>query len=200
MGSHEDGCGCKIARVTGGYDLPDVDTWLVDEWQTGTSVRRLTEALNKDIIESALIAANVEQVDRNRDAVYEALHTDELSNTETIEIQRELERAGVDVEQLSADLVSHQTVYRHLTNCLDASKDDEKTPEERRKTARDTVYALQQRTELVTESTVESLRSADITNLGDTEVLVDIQVVCSDCGRSLDFETAIQEGCRCDSP
>lgn len=199
MGSQEEGCGCKIGRIMTEYGLSDVDTRLVDGWQTGTSVRRLTEELNKDVIESALTAANVGQVEWSRTPVFEALHTNELSNTEEIEIQRELERAGVDVEQLSADLVSHQTVYRHLTKCLDASKDDEKTPTERREKARDTVYALQQRMELVTESTLESLQSADVTDLGDIEVLVGLQVVCSACGQSIDFETAIQDGCRCDS-
>jgi hypothetical protein len=95
--------------------------------------------------------------------------------------------------------VSHQTVYRHLINCLKVSKDDEKTSDERREKARDTVYALQQRMELVTESTIDSLRSADITDIGDIEVLVDLQVMCSDCGQSMDFETAVQDGCRCGS-
>lgn len=198
MVSQEGGCGCKVGRVTGEYDLSDVDERLVNDWQSGTSVRHLTEELNKNIIESAMIAANIGQVNQDRDAVHDALQTDRLTQTETIEIQRELERAGVDVEQLSTNLVSHQTVYRHITNCLEASKGDERTPEERREKARDTVYALQQRMELVTESTIESLRSADVTELGDIEVLVDFQVVCNDCGQSMDFETAIKGGCRCD--
>jgi len=192
-------CSCKIGQVMTEYGLPNGNAYLVSEWQDGGSIRHLTEEFNKDIIESALTAANVDRVEWSRTPVFEALHTDELGKTEEIEIRRELERAGVNVEQLSADLVSHQTVYRHLTKCLDASKDDEKTPEQRREKAQDTVHALQQRTELVTESTIETLQSADITNLGDTEVLVDIQVVCNNCGRSMDFETAICDGCQCDT-
>ena len=88
-------------------------------------------------------------------------------------------------------------MYRHLTQCLDASKGDDRTPDERRETAKDTVYALQQRTEIVTESTVEALQSAGITDLGEIEVLVDLTVVCSDCGRSMDFESAVDDGCDC---
>jgi hypothetical protein len=86
-----------------------------------------------------------------------------------------------------------------LTQCLDASKNDELAPEERREQARNTVFALQQRTALVTESTLETLQSAGITGLGETEVLVDLQVVCSGCGQSMDFETAISDGCNCNT-
>lgn len=197
MSEQRDGCGCKVGRVVSEYELPLDDARLVERWQDGTSVRRLTDELNESVVESALNDANVGRVEWSRTPVYEALHADELAEAETIEIRRELDRAGVDVEQLSSDLVSHQSVYRHLTGCLDASKDDDRTPEDRRETARDTVYALQQRTEVVTESTLETLRSAGVTDLGDVEVLVDLQVVCGDCGRSMDFEGAVTEGCGC---
>jgi DNA-binding transcriptional ArsR family regulator len=197
MANQRDECGCKIGRVTAEYGMSNVDARLVERWRSGTSVRRLTEELNEDIVESELDAANVGRVEWSRSPVYEALHTDELSDAEEIEIRRELDRAGVDVEQLSSDLVSHQTVYRHLTRCLDASKGDDRTPDERRETAKDTVYALRQRTEIVTESTLDTLQSAGITDLGEVEVLVDLRVVCSDCGRSMDFESAIDDGCNC---
>lgn len=197
MTDQRDDCGCKVGRVVTEYGVPYGDARLVERWQDGTSVRRLTEELNETIVESELNAANVGHVEWSATPVYEALHTDELAEAEAIEIRRELDRAGVDVERLSSDLVSHQTVYRHLTRCLDASKSDDRTPEERRETARDTVYALQQRTAIVAESTLETLQSADVTDLGDVEVLVDLQVVCGDCGRSMDFETAIHEGCDC---
>ena len=199
MSRQTDDCGCKIGRVTTAYELPTVDTDLVDQWRNGTSVRRLTEELNKDIIASELDTANVGNVEWSRTPVYEMLQTDELSDAEEIEIRRELERAGIDVEQLATDLVSHQTVYRHLTDCLDASKGDEQTPDERRDQARNTVHALQQRTELVTQSTRESLQSANITDLGEPEVLVDLQILCHECGQSMDFETAITDGCNCDT-
>lgn len=197
MPSQNDGCGCKVGRVTREYGMPNADSRLVDEWQRGTSVRQLARELNEDLIESRLAGASLSNVEWSLSPVYEALHTDELSEAETIEIRRELDRAGVAVEQLSSDLVSHQTVYRHLTGCLDATRSDDRTPDERRESARDTVYALQQRTELVTESTIETLLSAGVADLGDPEVVVDLQVVCGDCGRSMDFETAITDGCDC---
>lgn len=197
MSDEPDACDCKVGRVTTEYGLSGTDSRLVAEWRGGTSVRDLTDELNEGIVESALGAANVGNVEWSRTPVYEALHTDELSEADALEIRRELDRAGVEVERVADDLVSHQTVYRHLTRCLDASKDDDASPDERRERARDTVYALQRRTEAVTETTLESLQAADVTDLGDAEVLVDLQVVCNDCGRSMDFETAVREGCRC---
>lgn len=199
MINKSDECGCKIGRVTTKYGLPKADSRLVEDWHRGMSVRSLTDELNKDLVASELNAANVGHVKWSKTPVYEALHTDGVSDAEAIEIKRELERAGVEIEQLSADMVSHQTVYRHLTECLDASKDNDPSLEERREKARDTVYALQQRTEAVTKSTIKTLQSADATYLGDVKVLANLQVVCGDCERSMDFETAISEGCDCSS-
>lgn len=194
----EDGsCGCKVGRVTAAYEHPNVDEWLFEEWQEGTSIRSLTEELNEELIERKLAAVGATRFEWSKTPVYEALHTDELSEPETIEIRRELERAGVDVEQLSADLVSHQTVYRHLKNCLGAAGSEEKTAEERREKARNRIYALQQRASVVTESTVESLQKAGVTDIGDPEVLVDINVVCRDCGQSMDLDQLLTSGCDC---
>jgi DNA-binding transcriptional ArsR family regulator len=197
--SEEGSCSCKVGRVTAEYGRTNVDEWLIEEWQDGTSIRSLTEEFNKELIESKLSAVGVSRLEWSKTPVYEALHTEELSKPEAIEIQRELERAGVEVEQLTADLVSHQTVYRHLKNCLGASGPDEKTAEERREQARNRVYALQQRASLVTESIVESMQTAGVTDVGDPEVLVDVRVVCRDCGQSMDFDQVLTDGCGCPS-
>lgn len=192
-----DTCGCKIGRVTAKYGRGDVDEWLIEEWQDEMSIRSLTAEFNKEIIEEELTAVGASRLEWSKTPVYEALHTEELSEPETIEIRRELERAGVDVEQLSSDLVSHQTVYRHLRNCLATSGPDEKSAEERREQARNRIYALQQRASLVTESTVESMQTAGVTNVGDPEVLVDVRIVCRDCGRSMDLDEVLTGGCDC---
>jgi hypothetical protein len=131
--------------------------------------------------------------------VYEPLHTDEPAEPDAIEIRRELERTGIEMNELAADFISHQTPYRRFTNCLGGSKSNEESPEDRRKEARDRVYALQRRTELVTESTVESLQSVGVTDLGDPDVLVDIQLVCRDCGQSMDLDSVLTDGCECPS-
>jgi len=198
MDGHED-CGCKVGRVSAASDRDDVDDWLAAAWQDGTSVRSLTRRFNEDLVDAALTAVDGSRLEWSRTPVYEALDTDELPESEAIEIRRELERAGVDVEGLADDLVSHQTVYRHLTDCLSASGPAEKTATERREQARDRIYALQQRTSLVTESTLDSLQNAGVTDLGAPDVLVDVRIVCRDCGRSMDLEQVLTDGCECPS-
>ena len=193
------GCGCKVGRVSSTYGLDTVDERLAEEWHGGTSVRNLTETFNRELIETQLTNGPGTKSEWAHAPVYEAIQTDELDEPDAIEIRRELERAGVDVDSLSSDLVSHQTVYRHLTNCLSATGPDEKTTEERRQQAKDRIYALQQRTTLVTESTIESLQKAGATDIGDPDVLVDVRIVCRDCGRSMDLEQVLTDGCDCSS-
>lgn len=192
-------CSCKVGRVADEYGLSGADEWLVADWQDGTSVRELAKTFNEDVVAARMNAIDTSRLTWSRMPVYEAIHTDELDEPDAIEIRRELEREGIDVDTLADDLVSHQSVYRHLTNCLDASKADDPTPEERLETARDRVYALQQRTTLVTESTLESLQRADVTDVGDPDVLVDIIVACRECGRSMEFNRALTDGCDCDT-
>jgi hypothetical protein len=88
-------------------------------------------------------------------------------------------------------------MYRHLTSCLNADASDDLSPEERRENAQNMVHALQRRTTLVTESTMQTLQSADVTNVDDQDVREDVQVICRTCGRCMDFEDALTEGCDC---
>jgi hypothetical protein len=190
-------CTCKLSRKRDSYDIHMDDSTLVTEWQNGTSVRSLTRSFNETLIEARGDAVDVTRTEWSRLPIYDILKTDALERSRAIEVQQELERAGVDPETLEDELISHQAMYRHLTSCLDATASDDSTPDERRKKARDTVYALQQRTTVVTESTVETLQNNGITDIGDPDVLVDVQVICRDCGRSMDFETVLGEGCSC---
>lgn len=192
------GCNCKVSRARDRYDIDADDATLVADWQDGTSVRSLARTFNEALIDARLQSVDGSSVAWNRLPVYEAVKTDDLDQSDVIEVRRELERVGVDPDELEADLISHQTMYRHLTSCLNATATTEATPEDRREKARDTVYALQRRTTIVTESTMETLQSAGITDIGDPDVLVDVQIVCRECGRSMDFETALADGCNCE--
>lgn len=192
------GCNCKVSRARDRYDIGADDATLVADWQDGTSVRSLTRTFNEALIDARLDSVDGSSVAWNRLPVYEAVKTDDLDQSDVIQVRRELERTGVDPDELESDLISHQTMYRHLTSCLDATASADATPEDRREKARDTVYALQRRTTLVTESTMEALQSAGVTDIGDPDILVDVQIICRECGQSMDFETALADGCNCD--
>ena len=192
------GCNCKVSRARDRYDIDADDATLVADWQDGTSVRSLARTFNEALIDARLESVDGSSVAWNRLPIYEAVKTDDLDQSDVIEVRRELEFVGVDPGELESDLISHQTMYRHLKSCLDATASTDATPEDRREKARDTVYALQRRTTLVTESTIETLQSADVTDIGDPDVLVDVRIICRECGQSMDFETALADGCNCD--
>lgn len=196
--SNSGGCGCKIGRLTAELDLENVDEWLVADWHDGTSVRDLTTAFNEEVVTRYVAESETSMVQWDRTRVYEALGVGETEDTESVEVRRALDRAGVDIEHLESDLVSHQTVYRHLTDCLDTDADTDIGDDERRDNALDTVHALQRRTELVTESQIESLQSAGVAAIGDPDVIVDVQILCRECGRSMDLERAVTDGCDCE--
>lgn len=192
------GCNCKVSRARDRYDIDADDATLVADWQDGTSVRSLTRTFNEALIDARLESVDGSTVVWNRLPVYEAVRTEDLDQSDVIEVRRELERVEVDPDELESDLISHQTMYRHLTSCLDATASTDATPEDRREKARNTVYALQRRTTIVTESTMETLQSVGVTAIGDPDVLVDVQIICRECGQSMDFETALADGCNCD--
>lgn len=195
--SDDSPCNCKVHRMRARYDVDADDETLAADWRNGTSVRSLAQSFNEALIDARLESVDGSAVSWDRLPIYEAIKTDELAETDGIEVRRELERGGVDPDDLESDLSSHQTMYRHLSSCLNASAGPDPTPEERRENARDTVYALQRRTTLVTESTMGTLQSAGITGVTDPDVLVDIQIICRECGQSMDFETALTESCNC---
>lgn len=190
-------CSCKVTRVATTYDIALDPTALTESWQDGTSTRELAREFNQAVVDARLSEVDASQTTWSRLPALEALQND-LSESEAIEVRREMERAGVDVDDLESDLLSHQTMYRHLTDCLDGRPADETTPSERRENARDIVYALQRRTTLVAESKIDTLQSADVTDISDPDVLVDIQVICRDCGYAMDFEDALTGGCQCE--
>lgn len=195
------GCDCKVGRVTERRGLADLRADLRARWTAESdraSVRDLAEQLNVAVVRSALADTSLGASTYEAEAVYRRLVGDETSAGRRTATRRRLERAGVDVDALTDDFVSHQTVHTHLRDCVGATYDDERTAEERLSSAADTVFALQGRTEAVTRRTVESLRGAGAVDAGEVDVFVDITVTCRDCGRGRSVDDFLQEGgCPC---
>jgi hypothetical protein len=109
-----------------------------------------------------------------------------------------LHREGVDVEHLTDAFVSHQTMYRHLRNCLDVEPHDDiqNTVE----SAIGRIRRLKARTEAVSRDTVGSLEENGHVTFGDPDVLVTVTVMCNKCGTQADVLSAVRDGgCECRS-
>jgi hypothetical protein len=102
---------------------------------------------------------------------------------------------GIDVDRLLERFVSHQTVYRHLGNCLEVEQQATSISVE---TEDERINALQNRAEAVISDSLRRLQADDEIAVGDVEVLVNFRVLCESCGSLEDVSTVLQDqGCDC---
>lgn len=184
------------------YSLATLDEELERRW-TGrgvesSSLRELQHDINRRLLRESLTAAGVSPIEGEVENLHRLLDSSDVSESRRIEARRRLESEGVDVEQLVTDFVSHQTVYNHLRTCRGVSPSNDSSEEDRRSRAQSTIFGLQNRTELVTEQTLSQLASSGLVTPGEFDVIVDIQAICENCGRSHDIGALLEAGgCEC---
>lgn len=194
-------CSCKVGTVAAAYSLADVHDDLARAWgaEDGPSVRELTDTFNKRVLEVAFREAGTLPIDGEIDNIYRVLTTDEADAADRTRARDRLQQVGIAVDEVEDALVSHQTLYRHLVNCLDASHGEtDKTPEERVSEWRTRLLALQHRTTDISTQGIDQLRSADAVDIGSFTVTTEVTVSCEDCGRFYTVEEFLDAGeCDC---
>lgn len=185
------------------YGLEEWGARLEAEW-TGdgtdrTSLRDLATAFNRAVLRAAVREAGGSALDTDVDSLYRTLTDDDASRSDAVRKRRDLERAGVDVDQVESDFVTHQTIYSYLTNVRDASLPEEDS-EDRIERKKETVQRLAGRTQVITESTLEELGNADEISDREYEVFVDVRAICGNCGADYGIAALLdQGGCDCDA-
>ncbi|MEM4780418.1 MAG: hypothetical protein QXG03_02465 [Halalkalicoccus sp.] len=191
----------KVGRVIEKYGLDELGAELEARW-TGEqgeemSLRALADLFNQRVLEAAMEAAGMRSLDGEVENRYRLLTGDDVSAGMTEQARRDLDRAGVPIEDVESDFVSHQTIYTYLTEHRGASHPSnvERTPEERREREREKIGALITRTTVVTEDSIERLANGEALSGGISDVFVDVQVTC---GRSMAATAFIEDGgCGC---
>lgn len=194
----------KVGRVIDEYGLDGFGSELETRW-TGergeqASLRALADLFNRRVLEAALSAAGVRSLDGEVENRYRLLTADEVSAGMREQTRRELDRAGVPIGEVESDFVSHQSIYTYLTQHREAIHPSsvEPTPDERRERELDKIGALITRTTVVTEDSIERLAATDAISTGISDVFVDVQVTCEECGRSTAATTILENGgCSC---
>ncbi|GAB7011729.1 rod-determining factor RdfA [Halorubrum trueperi] len=190
----------KVARVLEKYDLAQLGDRLEQRW-TGvdgerTSLRNLADVFNRRVLEAAMRAAGQSSVERDVASAYAALTDDETGSADRLRKRRELEQAGVDVDEVLGDFVTHQAIHTYLTSYRGAELPDRSEGRVERKL--ETLERLQGRTAAVTESTVDALVDAGDLTDHDYELLVDVRVICPDCGTDYAVGDLLRSGgCDC---
>ncbi|QLD87087.1 hypothetical protein HWV23_15600 [Natronomonas halophila] len=190
----------KVARLIEEYDLQGLGTELEQLWtaeEDRRSLRDLAAYFNRKLLEQALEAANVQQLDGEVENTYRLLTDDDVSSAESTRIERRLERDGVDVESLVSDFVTYQAIRTYLKDHRGAEYTPSETdPLEREKT---NFQKLRGRMVSVTEGKLEQLQKNEAFTLGEFRTLADIQVVCEDCNTQFGvLELLEREGCNCE--
>lgn len=194
---------CKIGRLVQEYDLGGFEQTLERRW-TGregdsASLRELQRAVNRRLLTKALTDAGVPPVDGEAENFRRILDGSEVSESRRVDARRRLESEGVDVGALVADFVSHQTVYNHLRSCRGVEAPDDRAGGDRVSQVKSRVFGLQRRTELVTEQGLTQLAANGSLSHGEFDVVVDVQAVCAECGRSHDIDSLLDRGgCGCE--
>jgi len=191
----------KVERLVAAYGLEEMGDRLVDSWtgsnESRTSLRDLADEFNRAVLRSAMRRADRNPTEHAVADAYETLTDDDVSEGRRAEMRNDLARAGVDVDDLARDFVSHQAVHTYLTEVRGAAPPESTTdPVD---TDVETLQRLVGRTTTVAEGTLDRHRDAGRVTLGEFDVFLDLRVLCHDCGDDRDAVSLLRRGgCACE--
>ena len=187
---------CKIGRDCAKYDLSGLDENLCRRRADGASLRDLQEFVNERVLERALADANADVVG-DPENIYRLLRDDEVSSGRQAELRSRLERAGIDIEAVENDFVSHQTVRDHLKECLDVDTSRQSSIDIERATRN--INWAESRSKAVIKQTLDQLRSANQLATDDLDVTQTVRVTCTGCGETYRVTDLLDRGgCECE--
>ena len=193
----------KVARLIEEYDLgPSLGDELEARWTSDgddrLSLRDLAALFNRRLLEAAMSDAGMASVDGDVENLYRLLTADDVSSGMRTEARARLERNGVDVDQLERDFVTYQAIRSYLKDYRGAEYEDI-SDADRIENVTNTIQRLRSRLRSVVEGSLDQLRTTGRLTLGEFRLLVDVDVLCEDCGAQYDvFDLLEQGGCDCE--
>jgi hypothetical protein len=191
----------KVERLLEEYGLEGLGDELENAWTAANpnereSLRDLATRFNEQVLEAALRNAGDTILEGEVENTYHLLTDDGVSSGDRKRAERRLERQGIDIDGLRSDFVSYQAIRTYLKEHRGAEQETAET--NRRQKAVETVQRLRNRLVTVAEDRLESLQSAGEISLGEFRVILDLRVVCEDCGTQQSFIALMDEGgCGC---
>jgi len=189
----------KVARLLDTYNLDGLGDELERSWTADDdrrSLRELADYFNQQLLEHRLDQVNEQVLDGESSNIYRLLTADEVSSAERTRVERQLERDGIDIDDLTSEFVTYQAIRTYLKEERGAEYEpDRKDPVEREK---QNIEQLRGRTAAVTEDKLAQLRKNGDISLGGFSTLVDIRVVCEDCSTQRTISELLDSGsCDC---
>lgn len=197
----DDGRRGKVARLVDQYDLDGLGAelerlWTAEDTDERRSLRDLAAQFNHELLRAAMAQADMQPLDGEVENTYRLLTNDDVDTADRTRTRRELERAGIDVDQVIDDFVSYQAIRTYLRDDRGAEYDPDTG--DRAGDILETIQRLRSRTSTVTSDRLAQLRRTGALSLGDFRVLVGVRVVCEDCGTQYEIAELLDEGgCEC---
>jgi len=190
----------KVVRLIDEYELGDIGNRLEHRWTTDgddrMSLRDLADYFNQQLLAAAMAEAGMQPLSGEVENAYRLLTADDVGSADRTRIRRRLEREEIDVERIERDFVTYQAIRTYLKKHRGA----EHTTDDRPRTEVETenLQRIRGRTVTVTRGKLDQLVSGDHITLGDFRVLVEINVLCEDCGSQYDVVELLEHGgCDC---
>lgn len=189
----------KVARVIEQYGLGGMGEQLEVAW-TGergerTSLRDLADEFNRAVLGAAIRQSDGAVPETDVQSAYQTLTGNDVSSADRMRKQRDLEAMGVDVDAVQSDFVTHQAIHTYLTEYREAELPEQSGDPEQKA---ETLERLRGRTAAVTESTVDALVASGDLVERDYDVIVDVRVICGECGTDYAASELLREGgCDC---
>jgi hypothetical protein len=161
------------------------------------SLRDLAEQINIALLRQRLEDVGEHPLEGEAKNAYRLLTDEDVSVGVRTEQRNRLERAGIDVDALENDFVTHQAIYTYLTKAHGLSKETKdrnsvEIHEER-------IQRLRNRTKAVVENSLAELSQDDEITGGPFEALIDIQAYCSECNTQIQMSKLFEsDGCECE--
>jgi len=202
MSEQPDQTRSKVGRLIQEYEMDGVGQELEDRWlgrgYESQSLRSLADWFNERLLRAKIERGGGTPLDGEVANLYRLLSQDDVTAGMRVDAEAALERNDIDPETLQDEFVSHQAVHTYLTEFRGVSKEQATTDTDRIEKARTTIQRLQSRLIAVIESNLTQLRDSGRLALGDFNVLVDVQVLCTDCGTSYPITDLLDNGgCEC---
>ena len=191
----------KVARLLEEYDIEGLGAELEARWTADgdqrMSLRDLADSFNKRLLEVQLRVAGLDALEQDVQRTYRNLTGEDVTVGVQTDTRTRLEQNGIDVEALERDFVTYQAIRSYLTEFRDAAYEGP-ADEEKIQADQETIQRLASRTLSVTEDRLQTLRETDRLDVGEFEVLLDLQVVCQSCGTQYAVDQLLEEGgCDC---
>lgn len=191
----------KIEKVARKYTLESIGDELAERWTRETnaaSLRELATYFNERVLREAMKEAGMSPLDGEVKNTYRLLSDEDVSSGVRTEARKRLEQSGVDLDQVESDFVTYQAIRSYLQDRRGLSY-QAPSDEERIESVDGTIKQLQNRTVSVTEAKVTQLRETDRVDLGQFRVLLELRVLCEDCGNQYNVDDLLERGgCDCE--